>query len=322
MPISLDRIKQLGQSLQQKTQAPVGAAQPVLDRLKPYLVPAALGAAAGGPLMAYFAGKNHIEGEAPRVRRHRIMRNALLGLTLGGVAGGGIPAGADTLLNSARPMSGFHPVDAAANSAVHHWAPTAAGGAGGMFALHRLGKNRDEAANAIHEAIGYERAPAGANYRQPLNPVITKDRLMMDAMNPVKQPEVIAGLAGANGGNKWQARELLGEAGVHNMPPIREGGARAGDMMRELHSHLSGQGPVSRLVSKLVPTESSAIESAVAKPWSPYRAAELYSKYIRPSIGNSVLKTDGLHFGAPYLAAGVGAGMLGANYLQNKLEGN
>jgi hypothetical protein len=81
-------------------------------------------------------------------------------------------------------------------------------------------------------------------------------------------------------------------------------------------------------MSKLVPGTEAGASSVLNDPngfkkfFSPYRAAELYSKYIRPSVTNSALKTDGFHVGAPWLAAGVGGAMLGGDYLQNKIQGN
>jgi hypothetical protein len=357
MPV-LDQLKQLGQNLKQRTQEPAAAAGSALDRFKPYLLPAAMGAAAGGPMMAYFAGKNHIDGEDPKTRRHRILRNALLGLTLGGVAGGGIPAGLSTLSSTVQPMSGFHPLDSAANTLIHKPLPALAGGAGAALAVHRIGKNRAEASDFMHGVIGNKFFPPGANsgYRQGMQETATRDQVMSDAMHPDKQEGIIGSLGARLGGNRWAAREMMGEAGIHNTQPIREmDPAQATSEMLGLKKHLEAQGPVSRLVSKLVPSKildqpgpakltradklngllskflpgsTGTIEQAIRNPdgtpkvFSPYRAAELYSKYVRPSIANSPLKTDGLHFGAPWLAAGVGGGMLGANYLQNKLEGN
>jgi hypothetical protein len=307
--------------------------------IRPYLIPAAVGAGIGGPLMAYFAAKNHIEGEDPRMRRHRILRNALLGLTLGGAAGGGIPAGLRTITDPARAMTGFHPIDSAANKVVRNWLPSTVGGVGGVLGLKRLGRNRTEAADTIHQTLGYERAQpteGGRGFRQPLNEVETRDSLLMRAMDPKSQPDVIGGLAAklrrGAGSGPWQARELLGEAGIHNFKPIHEmplftpeQGSTADssiEAMRGLKAHLGSLGPISRLMSRLVPHELPAINEAVQNRLSPYRAAELYSKYIRPSVSNSVLKTEGPHWGVPWIVGGVGASMLGANYLQNKLEGN
>lgn len=357
------------------------AATEMLNQFKPYMLPAALGAAAGGPLMAYFAGKNKIEGETPKQRRHRILRNAILGTTLGGVAGGAIPAGASTILGPARAQAGFHPVDATANTAIKHWGATAAGGVGGALAVKQLGKNRTKAEELIHNLIGKEKnLDPGTRFRQPLNEVETAESIMTRALNPVTNPDVLAqlkakmsgnldrvkdvlyahgvkdpsvldglvskirsaphrlstilegagiknpqlhaALSGELDANPWKARELLGEAGVHASEPIRHSPASQSlRMMTDLKSHLAGHGPVSRLMSKLVPGTEEAAAKAIPNLLHPYRAAELYSNLMRPSVAGTAMRSVGPHFGTPWLVGGVGAGMLGADYLQKKLQG-
>jgi hypothetical protein len=107
--------------------------------LYPTCLPVALAGAGGGALLGHYASKDQIPGESPRDRRHGILWMPPIGLTLGGTAGAAIPAGVNALTQSVQPMSSFHPVDAAAYSAMRHWAPTASGIGGTLFGLHVLG---------------------------------------------------------------------------------------------------------------------------------------------------------------------------------------
>ena len=303
----------------------------------PYMLPAAVGAAAAGPLMAYFSSKQHKDGETGGQRRHRILRNALLGLTLGGAAGAAIPAGINSMATAAfSPQEGFHPVDSAANFAARHWAPTAVGSAGALAAMHHLDGNRERASSFGANLVYLE----GASPRTPgLNTM--EDKMLSEAHAPESQGNMIARLAKELSGGQsaktpyepaWRARELMNEMGV-NTSKISEApaGEQAG-MVEGLTSHLGNQGPVSRLMGKSVGglgavKERLATSANPAAKWlagalpESHVPAEMYSRYMRPSIG-SRLRSGGFRLGmAPTLGL-VGAGMVGANYAQNKLQGN
>ena len=306
--------------------------------LKPYLLPAAAGAALGGPLMAYFAAKNKRDGETPSGRRHRILRNAILGTTLGGVAGGAIPAGISTLAEQAEPMSGFHPVDAAANSAVKHWAPTLTGLAGATVGFHHLSGNRQQAAENIANVLSHETAPTRAGVSNSM-----EDALMAKAHSPEGQSGIIAQLAAKLNGGKdpgpgtaagWMARERLNEAGVSTAPISAFAPADQATEIEGLKTHLGQQGPISRLAGKSVDA-LGALRGKLTAPGAPavgawlaknvmpadHRLAELYSSYARPSV-SSGLGHKGLRVGLVPMSLGIGGAMLGANYAQQKLQGN
>jgi len=284
-------------------------AQSAGSGLKPYLIPAALGASVGGPLMAYFAGKNHVEGEDPKTRRHRILRNALLGLTLGGVAGGSIPAGLKSITNSARFQSGFHPLDTAASKVVLNPLPAAAGAAGGIFGYKQLEKNREQAAKRIHDLIGFS-PQTSKLYGTKSTEQFTLPQVISRLRNPDSQEDTLTSLS-QHLGDRYKARELAGEAGI-SIPADRSIGGVA-----QLREHLSSQGPISKIVSRLIP----GAEGAAPKNTLGLRAAEMYSKYLRPSV-NETLGDEGPRMGVLPMAGIIGGGMMGANYLQNKLEGN
>ena len=302
----------------------------------PYMLPAAVGAAAGGPLMAYFSSKQHHENETGSQRRQRILRNALLGLTLGGAAGAAIPAGLHELSTPLAPQEGFHPTDALANAAVRHWAPAAVGGAGAVAAMHHLGGNRERAsifgANLLH--------PEGISPRTPgLN--TAEDKMLAAAHAPESQGDVITRLSKELAGGStskvpyepaWRARELMNEMGVNTSKISEAPIAEQGKMVEGLTSHLGNQGPISRLMGqsvdalagvkqKLLSSQSPAAKWLAGALPKSHVPAEMYSRYMRPSIG-SRLGSGGFRLGMAPTIGLVGAGMLGADYAQNKLQGN
>jgi len=308
--------------------------------IKPYLLPAAAGAAGGGALMAMMAAK-HREGEQPSVRRHRILRNALLGLTLGGVAGGAIPAGANKLMEQAAPMHGFHPIDAAANGTIKHWAPAATGLGAGTLAWHHLGKNREQA--ALHLADTLHPAAASDRY---MGRNTMESAMMTEAASPKGQPDMIRQIAAKLQGGKpeagmasnWRAREMLGEAGVTpaSIASITDPEDKA-KTISGLTDHLASEGPISRLMGKSVPALGSLREKmmapgtgfpAEARQWlaknvlpENHALAEGYSRLVRPSVGR-YLNAGETRLGVVPMALGVGGSMLAANYAQQKLQGN
>jgi hypothetical protein len=317
MPIDLQKIKELAAQVGHKAQDTSRTLSDKGRSFMPYMLPAALAGGGAGALMGYTAGRNHIEGEAPRDRRHRILKNALLGLTLGGVAGAAVPAGLSSIAGNAKPMSGFHPVDAAANTAVRHWLPTATGATGTVLGYHHLSGNREQAASRIARILKpVENQRPGVEHPY-------EAQLMADASNPGKQRATIAQLGRHFGttpegvevpGSRWQAKELLGEAGVHNLSGVENAADAEG-----LRAHLADQGLISKMVSRLIPKADSTGTGFADRYGT--RIAENFSRYARPSVGKS-LASEGLRLGTPALALGIGGSMLGANYLQNKLEGN
>lgn len=304
MPISLQSIQDAAHKLGDKTNA---------QGFSPYMMPAALAGTGAGALLGYYASKNHMPGEDPGQRRRRILKNALMGLTLGGVAGGAIPAGVKTLTDPAGPMAGFHPIDSAANTAVRHWGPAAALAGGGAFSWHHLGKIREQAAENVANTLR-PLEPGQRTLANGLNPMT--DRIMAEARNPDSQKAVTGDLSKVLGG-EWKARELLGEAGVRHFPSV------AGDAAGEsaLGEHLAGQGPLARVMSRLVGKKLPASTPLGNYLPSGTQLAEAYSRYVRPSVSES-LRSEGPRFGVPALAGLTGLGMLGGNYLQNKVEGN
>lgn len=288
--------------------------------IKPYAIPAALAGAGGGALMGHMAAKNRVAGETSQQRRHRIIRNAVLGLTLGGVAGAAAPAGAK-LLSGGDTGGGFHPIGAAAGASLSHWAPTTAGIGGGALALRQLGKNRRQAASIIGNAIHPPNNVMGGGNSA------MEDNLMLGAQSPKGQNEMMGGLSRIISGIKdkepgegsaassWKAKELMGEAGLHSPGLSELSGMSYGNAVSGLRDHLRSTGLVSKLMSHAVQKDPEAPLTAGT------RAAEMFSRYIRPSVSRT-LGWEGPRLGVAPLAGLVGGGMLGANYLQQKLQGD
>jgi hypothetical protein len=65
----------------------------VQDLVRRVLLPAVIGGAGGGALSAYTSAQANPQGETPQERRHRILKNALIGAALGGGAGAAVPQG-------------------------------------------------------------------------------------------------------------------------------------------------------------------------------------------------------------------------------------
>jgi hypothetical protein len=317
MPLSLSHIQDLARQMSQKAQDKGQAAVQRTNGFSPYLLPAALAGGGAGALMGYMSGRNHIDGESPRDRRRRILKNALLGLTLGGVAGGALPAGLKTVGSTMEPMSGFHPVDAAANFGVRHWLPSTVGAGGAVLGYHHLGSNRAHAAESIAKLVDPEHMSRYPGGQHPF-----EERHLADATHADPVVNTVNRLAGVLGkgtktpdtGARWRARELFGEAGV-KLPAEQD--------LTGLREHLGGQGLISKMVSRLMPGETprtGAVGSWLDKAGP--GIAERYSRYIRPSVGGILARGEAPYIGLPMAAGLLGSGVLGAKYVQDKIEGN
>jgi hypothetical protein len=107
----------------------------------------------------------------------------------------------------------------------------------------------------------------------------------------------------------------------------------ASNLKTSLPQHLSQQGFISRSVGKSIGSLDKA-KVSLAKSDHPlakwlsgvlpesHVPAELYSRYLRPSVANEMKTLGHGRVGMPLALGGVAAGMLGADYVQNKIQGN
>ena len=97
--------------------------------------PALAGAVGSGALSTYLSSKSHDPAETRRQRRHRILRNALVGTLMGGAAGAAIPTGAKLLSDpffgrNNKPPLMERGVDATINTVGRHALPLTVAGIG------------------------------------------------------------------------------------------------------------------------------------------------------------------------------------------------
>lgn len=113
----------------------------VQDTLKSILASGAIGGLGGGALMSYVASNNKPTNETPSDRRRRILRNAMIGTTLGGIAGAAIPTGINMLkspyVEGRDGISPAYVVDDVASAALQHGAALGVGG----YGLHKINQN-------------------------------------------------------------------------------------------------------------------------------------------------------------------------------------
>lgn len=127
------------------------------DTFKNVALPALALGAGTGALTGYLSSQGNQQGETGSARRHRILRNALVGAALGGTAGMALPMGYEALNTPLHPgADGL--VGGATNSAVgfagRHLLPAAAG-IGGGFGLLRPALKADR-----HNALEFLRQGA------------------------------------------------------------------------------------------------------------------------------------------------------------------
>lgn len=267
------------------------------DTAKRLLVPALAAAAGTGAATGYVSSKEHRQGETPRQRRHRIMRNALLGSALGGGATMAIPLGLKTVFSrmdggrGAGPVSGA--IDAAGNAVGRNILPLGAAGAGGMLWRRNIVGSR---ARAEKEVLGH----LGNHFsdRFSARGALTDPLRKMEVVNRVAQGMGAGGQSAA----LFRANELLQDAGHSgvSLKDMAKDPNRMGvkGMRPQYRNWLAEQGPLAKLMAKT-------------------RYAEQYGRLVRPSAARLSGRVN------PLLALGLmGGGMLTANELQNKIVGD
>ncbi len=305
---------------------------------KSIMVPAMVGAAGTGALTSFAASRNRDPRETPSARRRRLMLNAMAGAGLGGLAGAALPAGIQVLRKPLEGRGGMplfeRGVDATVDTALGNAAAVGTGVLGSAYVAKNVRGNRDAAINRIASLM--------AGDKEKPDKALERARSML--ANPEGRKGVLVellrkGNAGKPGqANVFQFNELLQEAGLpgFTMKELQQSAYHA-PVKVNLHEtfkrHLADQGPVSRMVSGLAgkpPGRALVPKGRVAEllnkvpglgkykgiPTNPSRAAELYSRFIRPSVGRMTGRV------APIAQLGLlGGGMLGADYLQDKLTG-
>lgn len=179
------------------------------DIARQVALPALLGGAGGGALAGYMSSKSRPMNEDPGARRRRILRNALVGVLLGGTAGATLPLGVKTLggqmLGSSERVD---PMASALGFGLRNAAPLAVLGGGGAY-MHRLqGQERGQAMKQLlgqltGQTVGKTRIRNEATLRQVLE---------SGGRNDVLKALARVG-TGASPERLLKGHELLGEAG-------------------------------------------------------------------------------------------------------------
>lgn len=283
------------------------------DIARKVALPALVGGAGGGALAGYMSSKNRPANEDPGQRRRRILRNALVGVLLGGTAGATAPLGASMLGGELLGQS--KTVDPT-GSALAFGARNALPLGVGAFGAHRL-----------HRAIGQERGNAMKMLVGQLgDSTIGKTRVRNEAalrqiLEGGGRNEVLKELARVGKGHSverlFKGHELLGEAGykgdvVGDLLKRKSPGNFWGsfkpnvDMTAAIAKHLEG---TSSLPGKL---KSFSPAGLVARRVGQNPGlAEAYLKHIRPSASRMMGR-----LGTPTRAAG----LLGVVLLAKKLQ--
>jgi hypothetical protein len=317
-------------------------------------VPALALGAGTGALSGFLSGRTK-PGETSRDRRHRILKNALIGAALGTTAGIGAPMGWEALntplhTHTAGPIEGA--VDAATGLAMRHPLPLAAIG-GGLWA----GRHMDNVAAATATEKLRSMLAQSGNARD-------YQRYGIDKLGPhnvgldIAQPGGAEAIArkfrqGVQGGKSegpnesdlhsiFRSNELMQEAGhkgmsLKEMIDKFESGAmksspeaarimRPGFVRNKFLEHIGNSGIVGSGLKQLAQSGKLPLANQLAKipglagatKYDPVNLAEAYSKYFRPSVS----EVTRWPVPAPLRWGLLGAGVLGVNALQNRLTGS
>lgn len=321
--------------------------------LRSVALPALAGAAGTGALGAYASSQAHPDGETPDVRRRRILKNALIAASLGGVAGAALPTGLKTL---AQPYQGSSSADwngatgAAAGAVMSHALPLGVAGAGYFGAIKPL--NARDKSMAIKHIL--------ANVREPIPDVLRGGALtkpeqvthLLQNGGDDAAKYFLSNLAATGQGEEmlpklFAAADLMQEAGHPGvnastigrlfptalgdraMKNIPEDAVSMAPNMEEAYARYlrTQKDPVTKLTSWLsrakelqLPGHGSAITNALeggAKRLS--GVGELYGRFARPGADAFLRRTTGGRLGRYGLLAG---GVYGAHKLQQALSGD
>ena len=306
------------------------------DTFRHVAVPAlALGAGTGA--LSGFLSSSAKPGETGRDRRHRILRNAIIGAALGTTAGVGIPMGWQALntplhTNTAGPIEGA--VDTVGNAAMRHPLPIAAAGGALWGGTHLMRSQQNKALDILRSAI----YPGGNN--QVHDPGLERAGVRnMAATNPMGVISDYLGkgkdvLDPKNLGSHFHANELMQEAGQKGISlsqlskPEAEGGFGIPEqaVREQFLSHMGNQGVIGKFLSGLAAKKTLPFAEQIAKvpglsglaTKDPIALAEGYSKYFRPSVA----RATGRMMPMPLKLGLLGASVLGANELQKRLTGS
>lgn len=306
-------------------------------------MPALAGAAGGGALGAYMS-RDHLEGESPSQRRHRVLRNALVSAGLGGVAGAALPAGLKMLSEpyfGSGITGGPSVMDKLIGAGSRNILPLAGMGAAG-FGLHKW--NDAARQRALQHVFENVKGPWPRTFGEskPIESLGNVRHLMEsgdDATRGLLLKLTEGGPKGENFmHNLFRAAETLQQAGhapitgaklkqlfgnVDLTPHLDPRYAEhteiprlAGENMSEHYADYLSKMPFSGGIAGN--TESLAARGAGRLSQEMPGVAEAYSRLMRPGAS----RMFGRMFG-PVAGLGLlGAGALGGSYLQNSLTGN
>ena len=300
------------------------------DTLRNIMLPAAIAGAGGGALSGYMSSKANPKGETPSQRRRRILRNALVGTVLGGATGAALPTGARML---AEPVFGAPQGVDVGNRAMGfglaHAAPIATLAGGGLYLRKLRVEERKTALRKILEQV---------KGMQMGDETITNTSELQRALATGGREQILNQLAGQGTGRSvsrvMRGHELLGEAGSRG-PTIQSllNTRKPEDLWGTLKTVESLQGPegMKEAIRAYIREQATvpgkfgiselmarAVGGSVAGR-STTPLAEAYMNFVRPGMRSALGVGRGGWLGRGAL---LGAGVLGANALQNAVTGN
>lgn len=283
------------------------------DIAKTVALPALLGGAGGGALSGYMSAKSRPANEAPDQRRRRIIRNALVGVLLGGTAGATLPLGVKTL--GGELLGTPQNVDPT-GSALAFGARNALPLGVGAFGAHRWNRAvGQERGNAMKMLVGQLGESTIGKTR------VRNEAALRQILEGGGRNEVLKELARVGKGHSVErllkGHELLGEAGykgdvVRDLLSRKSPGNFWGNfkpsvnMPEAISAHLQGTSSLPGKLKAFSP--AGLVGRRVAENPG---LAEAYLKYIRPSAGRMMGR-----MGTPTRAAG----LIGAVLLAKKLQ--
>lgn len=318
--------------------------KPVGDLVSKIWLPALMGAAGTGTVAGYMSGRDRRSNEAPAERRKRILRAALIGAALGGTAGAAIPAGISMSAGRATGKPGMieSALDKGITTGTNYALPGAVAAGGGLAISKHMGSRQTAMQQQILNAFGRGGKASFSGGRTATSPAQLKAMLKLD---PNLVGELERALTGAAplpkggppraAGSLYQVYDMINEAGFKDSEQLASKG-RAGNLWGMINDHkvtggagpvpahnkalaswLKEQGPVSKLVSKIMSADGGETLRApiqvAGKSIDRGTIGQIYRRIARPSLGRVPL---------PVQLGLLGAGVLGANHIQRRVQGD
>ena len=288
-------------------------------------LPAMIGAAGGGALSAYTSARSRPGNETPEMRRRRILRNALVGVLLGGTAGATLPTGIKMLGGQlAGSQRGLDPGASAIGFGLANAAPLAVGVGGGLKLRNLRQAEKTKAIQQILGQLGSKAQVGGANVR---NEATLRKVLESGGRSKVLQALAREG-KGYSPARLMKSHELLSEAGYTDdlLSQLLGSGAKGnvwgdiktrGKLVDAIRSQLTESSMLPGKLKQFGPGGLAAkLLGKSVGGVSTTPLAEAYLNYVRPSMKRVIGRG-----GWGGRAALLGGGVYAAKTLQDALMG-